>query len=355
MSALIPEPAPSARLRAAEAWARAEVRLGQAVDDLFLPDDGRLDDRVRARVTEALTTLVEGIATELGRHAARVLAGAGETARAEAVLSRRDVLARLTGAGLLRDIDLIDELLARVRMDVIAEALPTVVATPDRPSLLVRLTEAPDAVVAKAAAALLAAQNRRLAANANGTAEPASLPADVQHRLVWRVAAALRELDDMAADRAIAQAAVRSLAAYDEGDRPEVLAMRLAAAIDARPAELGPLLLETLGDRGLQLFAAVLAHALGMDHDQLRAMVVEPEGERLWLALRAVALDRATIAQVALALSEADPRRDIEAFADRLDAIAAVPADEAAAALAPFALDRDFRAAAAALARSERR
>jgi hypothetical protein len=236
-----------------------------------------------------------------------------------------------------------------------AEALPTAPGTVDRPSLLVRLIEAPDTVVAKAAAALMAAQSRRDAANANGVAEPATLPADVQHRLVWRVAAAVRAQDDAAVDRAIGQAAVRSLAAYDEGDRPEAVGMRLAAAIDARPAELGPLLVEALGDRNLHLFAGVLSHALGMDHDQLRAMVVEPEGERLWLALRAVSLDRKTIAQIALALSEADPRRDIEAFADRLDAIAGVPADEAAAALAPFALDRDFRAATAALARSERR
>ena len=349
------DPVPNAIVRAAHAWARADVRLTEAIDDLFLSNDARLDDRVRSRVSHALTALIEGIETDLRRHTARVLADAGEISRAERVLGGREVFERLVRAGLLRDIDLVDELLARVRLDVMAEALPTMVVTADRPSLLVRLVEAPDTVVAKAASALLAAQNRRQAANADEAAEPATLPGDVQHRLVWRVAAALREGDDALLDRAIAQAAVRSLAAYDEGDRPESVAMRLAAAIDARPAELGPLLIEALGDRNLQLFAGVLAHALAMDHDQLRAMVVEPEGERLWLALRAVSLDRTVIAQVALSLSEADPRRDIEAFADRLDAIAAVPADAAAAALAPFALDRDFRAAMAALARSERR
>ena len=251
MLASSPDPAPSATLRAADAWARADMRLTEAIADLFLADDARLDDRVRARVTHALTVLVEGIETDLRRHTARVLAGAGEIARAEAVLAVGDVFARLARAGLLRDVDLVDELLARVRMDVMAEALPTAAVTPDTPSLLVRLTEAPDTVVAKAAAALLAAQNRRHAANQAGMAEPATLPADIQHRLVWRIAAALRRRDDAAADRAIAQAAVRSLAAYDEGDRPEALAMRLAAAIDARPAELAPLLLEALGDRNL--------------------------------------------------------------------------------------------------------
>lgn len=350
-----PEPAHATMRRATQAWARADARLADAIDDLFLPEDSRLNDQVRARVTQTLAALVAGIEIDLRRHAARVLVGMGDTARAEALLEHGDVFARLARAGLLRDVDLLDELLARVQLDLMADALPATLAAAEMPTLLVRLTEVPDRVVAKAAAALLAANTRRQSANEAGTVEACALPADVQHRLVWRIAAALRECDDARADRAIAQAAVRSLAAYDEEDRPEGVAMRLARAIDARPAELAALLLEALGDRSLILFAAVLAHALATDPDQLRAMVVEPEGERLWLALRAVSLDRETIARVALALSEADPRRDIEAFADRLDAVAAVPADEARAALAPFALDRDFRAAMAALARSERR
>lgn len=349
-----PDPV-SPTLRATSAWARADARLADAIDDLFLAEDARLDDRVRAAVTQTLSALVAQIEADLRRHAARVLAGMGDTARAEAMLERGDVFARLARAGLLRDVDLIDELLARVRIDVMADALPIAITTPDAPSFLVRLTIVPDTIVAQAASALLAAQNRRRAANEAGAVEPSVLSAEVQHRLVWRVAAALRAGDDPFTDRAIAQAALRSLAAYDEGERPESVAMRLAVAIDARPEELAPLLIETLGDRSLTLFAAVLAHALAMEHDQLRAMVVEPEGERLWLALRAVSLERAAMAQIALSLSEADPRRDIEAFADRLDDLAAVPAEDAAAALAPFALDRDFRAGVAALARSERR
>jgi hypothetical protein len=349
------EHAMSATLRATGAWARADARLADAIVDLFLPDTSRLDDRVRSMVTTTLAALVAQIETDLRRHAARVLVGRGDPARAEAMLGRGDVFARLARAGLLRDVDLIDELLARVRTDLMADALPGTAAASDVPGLLVRLTVVPDTVVAKSASALLGAQNRRRSATDTDTIESAALPAEIQHRLVWRIAAALRDADDPHTDQAIAQAALRSLAAYDEGDRPESVAMRLAIAIDARPAERAPLLLETLGDRNLTLFAAVLAHALAMDHDQLRAMIVDPEGERLWLALRALALDRATIAEIALALSEADPRRDIEAFADRLDAVADVPPDEAAAALAPFALDRDFRAAMTALARCERR
>jgi hypothetical protein len=130
--------------------------------------------------------------------------------------------------------------------------------------------------------------------------------------------------------------------------------MRLAAAIDARPDELAPLLLEALGDRRLSLFVAVLAQAIGLEFEQAQALVLEPEGERLWLALRAAQLDRPTIARIALALSDADPRRDIEAFADDLDRIAAIPPAEARLALAPETLAPDFRAAIRALERAAR-
>ena len=131
--------------------------------------------------------------------------------------------------------------------------------------------------------------------------------------------------------------------------------MRLAAAMDARPNELAAVLVESIGDRRLSLFVAVLAQALGIAFDQVRAITLDPEGDRLWLALRAIDLDRPTIARIGLALSEADPRRDIESFADALDDIMAIGAEDARAALAPLALNRDFRLALRALARTDRR
>lgn len=83
--------------------------------------------------------------------------------------------------------------------------------------------------------------------------------------------------------------------------------------------------------------------------------MLEPEGDRLWLALRAAALGRPTIARIALALADADPRRDIDSFADDLDAIAAVPVEGARSALAPLTLHHDLRMAIDALAREAAR
>ncbi|WP_413061236.1 DUF2336 domain-containing protein [Sphingomonas carotinifaciens] len=338
--------------RASRARVLADARLSGATTDLFLDDAARLDDRTRWMLGRSLRANVGAIAQDLRRHAARVLAGRGATALAETLLEARDDVAeRLTRAGLLRDPALMDEMIARVRADMLADSLPTAVAGPDAPSLLVRLADAPDGVIAAAARALLAAESRRRTALDEATGR-SDLPAELHHRLVWWVAAAVRPGDAPDIDRAIAEAAARSLAAHDEGERPEAAALRLAVAIDARPDELPDLLIEALGDRRLALFMALLAHALNIEIEEARAMVLEPEGDRLWLAARALDLDRPTIAQIALSLSDADARRDIEALADHLDAIVAIPPEAARHALGPIGLPRDFRAAIGAIERA---
>ena len=91
-----------------------------------------------------------------------------------------------------------------------------------------------------------------------------------------------------------------------------------------------------------------------------RPLVLGGDGQRraahgchLYVAV-AVALDltRDIVAKVGYALCEADPRRDLENFADTLDAIAAIDAGEARTALAPMKLHPDYRAAVLALGRA---
>jgi hypothetical protein len=341
-------PSPSPAGAASRAQARAARRMEAAVADFFLPDDARLDDRTRVMATRVLRSAIGALATAIRQHAVRLLEreGAGDAA-ARLPLAGEEVSDRLARPGLLPP-ELVEELIARVRHDGIADALPVTVDGPDEPSFLVRLAAVPDPVVATAAAALLAAETRR---RDEGGAAGSELPAELHHRLAWLVAAALHEASgsDAAIGRALAEATGRSIAAYDEGDRLDAVATRLAIAIDARADELPDLLLDALADRRLALFVAVLARALGLVFDQARALVIEPNDERLWLGLRAIALDRPTVARVALALADADPRRDIEDFAERLDEVVAVPPEAAREALAALTLPSDFRAALRAL------
>ena len=328
--------------RAASADAREDRRLGIAIDDVFLPEDARLDDETRAAIGGLIGAIVRATEQEMIAYATRAT-GAPLTG---------DVLSRLIDSGLLRDRALMTELVGRARQDMLAAALGHSIARAEQSGLLARLTEFPDGIVASAASALLIAESRRRSASASR----ADLPAELHHRIVWWIAAALREGNaaNAAFDRVLAEAAARSLAAHEEGDRVEAAAIRLAAAIDARDGELGTLLIDALTDARPVLFIALLAHAEHLDYEEARAIVVDPDGDRLWLALRAQGLDRPTIARIGLHLAEADRRRDIEAFADVLDAIVAIETDAATQAIAPMRLHPHFRAAMRALARSAR-
>ncbi len=336
---------------------RADRRIVAAIDDFFVDDHARLDDRARAALAEVLDGLTDAIETELRQHAGRLLIGRDEPELANRLVGDPACVHQaLARAGLLRDGELMRELLARVRQEILGEALtPVAPDNPDTPSFVARLVGHPDGIVAAAATALLTADARRRAAIEPGAAPRSDLPAELHHRLVWWAAAAIRLAmpPTAALDKALTEAALRSLAAHDEGDRLEAAAMRLAAALGAQPHELPQFLIDALGDRRVALFVALLAHALGFSYGLARDIVLDPVADRLWLVLRAVALDRASIASIGLALCEADPRRDIEGFADQLDAIMAVSPDDARTALAALSLHPDFREALLLLAKAQ--
>jgi hypothetical protein len=353
--------APELLARAAAAETRAHDGLAVAIHDFFLPDEARLDERTRASLSLLLRALVETVEAEIRENGARLLSERGEARLSAAMLrTEASVCNRLFDSGLLRDPALMIELIARVRQDAIAAALPlNAPDNPERPSLVNRFVQHPDRALASGAMAVLIAESRRRGDPDAEHLTQTDLPAELHCRLVWWVAAALRERVGEAADgapalldRALSDAAQRSLAAYDEGDRLEGAAMRFAAAIDAQPDELPRMLVEALGDRRIVLFIALLAHALGVSYSLAREIVLESGAERLWLALRALDLGREAIAHVGFALCEADPRRDVERFADRLDAILAISSDDARDAIAPLRLDPDYRAALLALART---
>lgn len=334
--------------RAAADDVRADRRILAAIDDFFIADEARLDDRVRAALGDSLRDTLAAIESEIRQYASRLLIGVDEPVAANRLVSDPPTaFDTLTAARLMRDSDLMRELLARVRQELLSEALPA--AAPedaDRPSLLSRLVSHPDGVVAIAASAMMAADGRR-AGTTPGAAMRSDLPAELHHRLVWLVAAALREqLGDDAvpeADRALADAALRSLAAHDEGDRLESAAMRLAAALSPQPNELPTYLVESIGDRRLALFIALLAQSLGCGYDLVRDLVLDPVADRLWLALRCVALERPVIARIGLALCEGDPRRNVEIFADQLDDIMSITPAAARSALVVLNIPPDFR------------
>ncbi len=342
---------------AASADAAAYRGLATAIDDFFLPESHRLDERTRVGLGRLLRALVDTVEGEIRDHGVRQLHVQGETGLADALAEANGVFAALSESGLLRDRELMAELIAQVRQEMLASSMPVQAHDdPERPSLINRFVQHPDRVLAQSAMGVLIAESRRRSLPETGPLPQTDLPAELHHKLVWWVAAALRarvaDADTVTLDRVLAEAAQRSLTAHDEGDRVEAAVMRLAAAIDAQPDELPELLNEALGDRRVTLFAGLLAHALGVEYPVARSLALDAGSGRLWVALRALDLDREAIARLGLALTEADPRRDIEAFAETLDTIMAVDVEDARAALAGLRLPADYRAAVQALGRA---
>lgn len=347
------EAAGALAMRAAAAERQADAWLATAIDDLFLPGRDRLDDRTRAAVGEAVAETVAAVEAEVGGHAARLLAARDRGAAARRLEhSNAGVLDRLLGSGLLRDPELMAELLALVRMDLIDEGLAANRPPDVSPALLARLAAGEDAVVRHRAVSFLIADNRRRTTSARA----ALLPAELHHRLVWWVAAALRErlaaAGDAVVDRALAEAAARSLAAHDEGARVEAAALQLAIVVDVPRDMLAHVLLEALAEARLILFVAFAAHALGIELTEARALALEARSDRLWLALRTLGLEREALAEIGWRLCEADAARDVEQLPDMIDTVAALDPADAAPVIAALTLNRDFRAAVRALART---
>ena len=337
--------------RAAAAASRAEVRLAGVIDDYFRSEEDRLDDRTRTATAAMLRATVQTIAQDLSARASDHLGD--HLGRFCTTTPPRDVGAaalvhRLRVSGLLRDRALMAELFAQVRQDHLSAALLARGAAGATPWLH-DLAGSPDRALAGAARAYLDAESLRRSGRV------ADLPDMLRERLIWWVAAALRERWAVAApsrtavDRAITKAAQRSMSAQNDQDRFDVAADRLAAALGRAPAALPDHLIRALEEGHLLLFITLLSQALALDDREVRALVFDVHGEGLWLALRAADLDRVAIARIGLLLADADPRRDIETLADMLDAIAQVAPDEAMDSLALLALPAEFRSAVRAL------
>jgi hypothetical protein len=137
---------------------------------------------------------------------------------------------------------------------------------------------------------------------------PAELPAELHHRLVWLIAAALRhymvQQHGLAApDAAIAEVSAGLIAAHDEGEGLEPRAMRLARRLQAQSRLTGQILLRVLSDGVLPLFIAGLAVRNGLDHNATWEVISDPRGRGPAILLRAAGLERDEAAATLLALS----------------------------------------------------
>lgn len=332
--------------RAANASSRARRRRAAEVRDLLSDSEARLDERTRTAAGACLDAIVGALDRMIRARAATWLDehGAYDASAALAALSV-DMTAKLADGGILSETALIEEVLGRVGEALLAERLPIDLAGDEGAGgLVLRLTASRDAKVSGAAHAFLAADAARRA-EIDGEPSTGDLPSALRAHLAWPMVAILRGAlpQDAMSDAALAHAAAQVVGSIGEVHPLEATAMRLAKALAPEADELPLLVAEALRDRRLSLATALIARALGTDYSAVREAVLDPEGERLWLALRALDFDKPTIARIGWLMCEADARRSVEGFADQIDALMAVGQADAAAAIAELRLPHAYR------------
>lgn len=321
----------------------AARRRAVAVDDLLLPETLRLSERDRLVARALFDRLVCAIEDELRATIADQFT-AHEVLHA-ALASAHVAIAGpiLDGSAALEEAALVSLLLRR------AEEHRIYLAAAGRNDRLQLLIADRDPDIAAEAVAVLVARSRRLDRFEEPVLARTELTAELQHRLVWTVAAALRNylvdrhrVEPAAADAALGKAANDLLSGYDEGDGLEARCGRLARRLAAVGRLDGALIAEFLGDGTLPLFLAGLSAETGIAYGATWDILDDPARRGPVLLMRAAGLDRQQAGGCLLLLSR---RPEDELLIEQIELFDTLSAAEAIDGLSLWALDPAYREA----------
>ncbi len=283
--------------------AAARERFAVAATDLLLPEQVRLSEWQRLTAASLLSRLVRSMEDEMRvRLAERFEAHEG----LHAALSSAHVpiaLPILERAHVLRDAELGTILVRRVEEHRFWKAYAA-----SSEDYLVELVRDEDETIAAEAMELIVARSRRFDRFQEPVMGQVELPAELQHRLIWMIAAALRQYMVQqhavgSVDAAIGEAAGAIIAGYDEGDGMEARAMRLAQRLHRAGRLDGAVVARVLADGTLPFFIAGLAALAALDYPAAWEVLSDPRGRGPALLLRAAGADRKEAASILLTLN----------------------------------------------------
>lgn len=324
--------------------AAARRRLSVAVADLALPDRLRLTEWQRVVVSGIFAKLVRAIEDELRMSLAEHPAVAAHQALHAALTSAHVAIAGpvIEASGVAADRPLVAALIRRAEEHRRFRARSATDA-----GLLIELIRDEDDAIAEQAMAIVIAQSRRFDRFSEPVAARTELSAELEYRLVWRVAAALRHymvgqqgFDAAAADEAIVAAAERLLAAYDEGDSLEARAMRLGRRLHETGRLTDAALERAIGEGSFPLFIASLAVRAGLSYAAAWEVVSEPSGRGAVMLLKSAGVARAEAAAILLALGG-----DEDVIAAAIDLFEVTDDDSARSALRLWKINAGYREA----------
>lgn len=286
--------------------AAARERFSVAATDILLPEQSRLSEWQRLTAASLLSRLVGSIEDMLRLRLAESFIAHDAL---HAALSSAHVpiaLPILERAQVLRDAELGTILVRRVEEHRFWKAnAPT-----SGEDLILELIRDPDEAIASEAMGLLIARSRRFDRFQEPVMGQAELPADLQHKLVWLIAAALRQymvhhhaIGPGEVDAAIEAAASTLIASYDEGDSLEAHCARLARSLYAAGRLDALLLVRIIEEGSLPLLIAALAASCALDYSASWEILSDPRGRGPAILLRAAGAGRNQAAAILLILN----------------------------------------------------
>lgn len=352
---------------AARAADAARVRLSGALNDLFRSPESRLNDRDHATMNRMLVALIREIETDIRVRlsAQGLLADIGPLADELADARIPIAWPRLSRSRVMRDDGLIQLLLRRSDEHHLSTALRAAYPARFNPDAgaMDRLLNHANAAISDAAQAVLLSEQRRFDRFGDPLVGRADLPIELQHRVTWWAAAALRDhmlashdIEAEDADRALVAATSALMDGYDEGVAIDRLGFALAYAVRQENALDDNLLAGLLREGQVALWVASLAVRALIDSDAVWPMLTDPDASRLTLLLRAIGMDRtvalALLADLFLARGGVPGEQD-ERLARAAFAFDALSQEEAHAAIRPWRPGDHYRRAVARLALDE--
>lgn len=303
--------------------AAARERFAVAATDLLLPDQSRLSEWQRVTAGGLLTRLVASIEDELRTRLASRFAASEALSAALAAAHVPIALPILERAQALRDADLTAMLVRRVEEHRFWKAG----APSGRDDYLFRLVRDPDEALAAEAMALVIARSRRFDRFQEPILGQVELPAELQHKLVWMVAAALRQYIVQqhrvtAVDAAVEEAASALIAGYDEGESMEAVSLQLARRLHRAGRLDGEALARIIEGGMLPFFLAGIGTLCALDPSAAWEVLSDPRGRGPALLLRAAGLSREEAGRILLALNARGPLLSVaegDATAAQLD------------------------------------
>ncbi len=309
--------------------AASRETLFEIIRDLFIGDQGQLNDRERALMSDILRQLLHDVERSLRKQLAERLADCPEAPRELVVALANDDIevayAILVHSEVLRDRELIEIICHRTLEHQLAIAMRRSVSEPVSDALvntgeervIARLLENQNADISRDTMAYLVEQSKRVDSFQNPLVSRRDLGQELAQRMFWWVSAALRShilenfaISTTSLDDSIEEAVATVLdGVLDDGpdDEPKAvtaLAKKVVATDGFRPRMAADILAE--GE--VSLFAAVLSELTGVKPQLIRRLLFEPGGEGLAIACRASGFDKTTFITVYRLTRKARPR-----------------------------------------------